>query len=76
MTDSRLPAYALFAAFLASAGLPLYIHAPKFYVDEYNVSLSRYLCSGFWMSCKIHSWAGWPTGCARGAGPRLCWQAA
>ncbi|QYX57234.1 MFS transporter [Roseovarius sp. SCSIO 43702] len=37
---ARLPAYAIFAAFLASAGLPLYIHAPKFYVDEYGVSLA------------------------------------
>lgn len=36
----RLPAYALFAGLLASAGLPLYIHAPKFYVDEYGVSLA------------------------------------
>ena len=36
----RLPAYSLFAAFLASAGLPIYIHAPKFYVDEYGVSLA------------------------------------
>jgi len=36
----RLPAYSLFAAFLASAGLPLYIHAPKFYVDEYGLSLA------------------------------------
>ncbi|WP_417727424.1 MFS transporter [Roseovarius sp.] len=35
----RLPGYALFAALLAAAGLPLYIHAPKFYVDEYGVSL-------------------------------------
>lgn len=35
----RLPGYAVFAAFLAAAGLPLYIHAPKFYVDEYGVSL-------------------------------------
>lgn len=35
-----LPAYGLFAALLASAGLPLYIHAPKFYVDEYGVSLA------------------------------------
>lgn len=35
----HLPGYALFAAFLAAAGLPLYIHAPKFYVDEYGVSL-------------------------------------
>jgi GPH family glycoside/pentoside/hexuronide:cation symporter len=36
----RLPAYALFAGMLASAGLPIYIHAPKFYVDEYGVSLA------------------------------------
>ncbi|MEX5727681.1 GPH family glycoside/pentoside/hexuronide:cation symporter [Rhodovulum iodosum] len=34
-----LPGYAVFAALLASAGLPIYIHAPKFYVDEYGVSL-------------------------------------
>lgn len=42
MTDHvphRLSAYALFAALLSAAGLPLYIHAPKFYVDEYGVSL-------------------------------------
>lgn len=36
----RLPAYAVFAALLAAAGLPIYIHAPKFYVDEYGVSLA------------------------------------
>ncbi|MEQ6249828.1 MFS transporter [Sulfitobacter sp. HNIBRBA3233] len=36
----RLPAYALFAALLACAGLPIYIHAPKFYVDEFGVSLT------------------------------------
>lgn len=36
----RLPAYALFGAALAAAGLPIYIHAPKFYVDEYGVSLA------------------------------------
>ncbi len=35
-----LPGYAVFAAMLASAGLPIYIHAPKFYVDEYGVSLA------------------------------------
>ncbi|MFG6567155.1 MFS transporter [Sulfitobacter sp. 1A13679] len=35
-----LPAYALYAALLAAAGLPIYIHAPKFYVDEYEVSLT------------------------------------
>ncbi|MFK7836120.1 MAG: MFS transporter [Sulfitobacter sp.] len=36
----RLPAYALFAALLSAAGLPIYIHAPKFFVDEYAVSLA------------------------------------
>jgi glycoside/pentoside/hexuronide:cation symporter, GPH family len=36
----NLPAYALFAALLAAAGLPIYIHAPKFFVDQYGVSLS------------------------------------
>ena len=35
-----LPGYAVFAAMLATAGLPIYIHAPKFYVDEYGVSLA------------------------------------
>ena len=32
--------YALFAAVLAAAGLPIYIHAPKFFVDEYGVGLA------------------------------------
>jgi GPH family glycoside/pentoside/hexuronide:cation symporter len=36
-----LPRYALFAALLASAGLPIYIHAPKFYVDSYGVGLAQ-----------------------------------
>jgi len=39
MTE-RLPAWGLFAGMLAAAGLPLYIHAPKVYVDEYGVSLA------------------------------------
>ncbi len=37
---TNLPGYALFAGLLAMAGLPIYIHAPKFYVDEYGVSLA------------------------------------
>ncbi|QYK42260.1 MAG: MFS transporter [Paracoccaceae bacterium] len=37
---ARLAPWALFAALIASAGLPIYIHAPKFYVDEYGVSLA------------------------------------
>lgn len=32
--------WALFAALIAAAGLPIYIHAPKFYVDSYSVSLA------------------------------------
>lgn len=36
----NLGAYAVFAAVLAAAGLPIYIHAPKVYVDEYGVSLA------------------------------------
>nr|WP_256474187.1 MFS transporter [Lutimaribacter sp. EGI FJ00013] len=35
-----MPAYGLFAGLLAAAGLPLYIHAPKVYVDQYGVSLA------------------------------------
>lgn len=35
-----LAPYAVFAGMLAMAGLPIYIHAPKFYVDEYGVSLA------------------------------------
>ena len=37
---TRLGAWSLFAALIAVAGLPIYIHAPKFYVDEYGVSLA------------------------------------
>lgn len=36
----RLGGFAIFAALLAAAGLPIYIHAPKFFVDEYGVSLT------------------------------------
>jgi GPH family glycoside/pentoside/hexuronide:cation symporter len=36
----RLPGFAVFAAMIAAAGLPIYIHAPKFYVDTYGVSLA------------------------------------
>lgn len=39
MSGSLAP-WALFAGMIAAAGLPIYIHAPKFYVDEYGVSLA------------------------------------
>ncbi|WP_371157706.1 MFS transporter [Jannaschia sp. 2305UL9-9] len=38
---SGLPRHAAFAAVLAAAGLPIYIHAPKFYVDSYGVTLAQ-----------------------------------
>lgn len=38
--SQRLPAYAGFAAVLSGAGLPIYIYAPKFYADNYGVSLA------------------------------------
>lgn len=36
----RLPGFAVFAAMISAAGLPIYIHAPKFFVDTYGVSLA------------------------------------
>ncbi len=36
----RLWGYSLFGGLLAMAGLPIYIHAPYFYVDSYAVSLA------------------------------------
>lgn len=38
--SQRLPAWSFFAALIAMAGLPIYIHAPKFYVDSYGTSLA------------------------------------
>ena len=35
-----LAGWSLFAALIAMAGLPIYIHAPKFYVDSYGLSLA------------------------------------
>jgi len=36
----RLPAWSIFAALIATAGLPIYIHAPKFYIDNHGVTLA------------------------------------
>jgi len=38
--STSLAPYSVFAATLAAAGLPIYIHAPKFYVDEFGVGLA------------------------------------
>ncbi|ETX14907.1 sugar:cation symporter [Roseivivax halodurans JCM 10272] len=41
MSDGpRFPAHAAFGGVLSAAGLPIYIHAPKVYADEYGVSLA------------------------------------
>lgn len=37
---ARLYPWSVFAALIAAAGLPIYIHAPKFYVDNYGVGLA------------------------------------
>ena len=72
MTAARpeaLAPYAIFAATLAAAGLPIYIHAPKFFVDEYGVSLAS--LSGVlspcacWMWYRTLCWAVWQKGFAR-----------
>lgn len=39
LTESLWP-WSLFAALIATAGLPIYIHAPKFYIDSYGVGLA------------------------------------
>ena len=36
----RLPCYSGFGAVLSAAGLPIYIYAPKYYADNYGVSLT------------------------------------
>lgn len=36
----RLASYALFGAILSGAGLPIYMYAPKFFADNYGVSLA------------------------------------
>ena len=42
MSEGRLSLlpWSLFAGMIAAAGLPIYINAPKFYVDAYGVSLT------------------------------------
>jgi GPH family glycoside/pentoside/hexuronide:cation symporter len=37
---ARLPAWSLFAGLIAAAGLPIYIHAPKLYVESHGVGLA------------------------------------
>ena len=47
--QDRLPAYSLFGATLAAAGLPIYIYAPPFYAETYGVSLTGIAAVLFWL---------------------------
>ncbi|MEM1374584.1 MAG: MFS transporter [Pseudomonadota bacterium] len=47
--QDRLPAYSLFGAILAAAGLPIYIYAPPFYAETYGVSLTGIAAVLFWL---------------------------
>jgi glycoside/pentoside/hexuronide:cation symporter, GPH family len=38
--SQRLWPWSAYAAMIAAAGLPIYLHAPKFYIDSYGVSLT------------------------------------
>jgi GPH family glycoside/pentoside/hexuronide:cation symporter len=38
--SQRLWPWSAYAAMIAAAGLPIYLHAPKFYIDSYGVSLA------------------------------------
>ncbi len=40
MRGTGLWHWAVFGGMLSAAGLPIYLHAPKFYVDQYGVSLA------------------------------------
>lgn len=40
MSGPRYPAWSVFGAVLAAAGLPIYIYAPKFYADSFGTSLA------------------------------------
>ncbi len=73
----RPVAFSLFAAMLATAGLPIYIHAPKFYVDSYGVGLATLggvLAALRFVDLVQDPAFGWlieRTGCARGVAVAL-----
>ncbi len=44
-----LPAFAVFAGFLAAAGIPIYIFAPTFYAQNYRTGLTAIAAVLFWL---------------------------
>jgi GPH family glycoside/pentoside/hexuronide:cation symporter len=85
-TRVSLPGYAVFAAMLSAAGLPIYIHAPAYYATSYGVGLTALagvlFAFGWSISCRIRFWvgcrraerkAGDRGGHRRGAAGCRCW---
>lgn len=71
--------WSVFAAMIAAAGLPIYIHAPKFYVDSHGVSLAA--LGGVLAILRLIDVAqdpllGWLAEAAREQRARLIWIAA
>jgi GPH family glycoside/pentoside/hexuronide:cation symporter len=48
-TRPFLPAFAVFAGFLAAAGIPIYIFAPSFYAQNYGTGLTAIAAVLFWL---------------------------
>lgn len=68
MTASLWP-WSVFAAMIAAAGLPVYIHAPKFFVDRHGVSLAALgavLALLRAADVVLDPWLGWLADAARG----------
>ena len=55
--------YALFSCALGMAGLPIYIHAPKYFVEQYEISLATLGLALLLLRSidffKIPFWADW-----------------
>lgn len=74
----RFWGYSLYGGLLAMAGLPIYIHAPFFYVEEYAVSLAAlgtvlFVLRGLdfvqdpalgWLAARLGAWRGQATALA------------
>ncbi len=57
MTPTHAPAktlipWSLFAALIAAAGLPIYIHAPTVYAETYGIALAC-ICLALWPTTSM-----------------------
>ena len=66
-----LPAFAVFAGFLAAAGIPIYILAPTFYAQNYGTGLTAIAAVLFWLRLldavqdPVFGWISERLGCER-----------